>query len=258
MVNIFQRIRGLVRRIPGAIRINSAARKLAFWLGGGAKYKHLFYNESLSIAFKGHNRESDISDHLGSIFFFAMEAMPKLIVELGTRGGHSSTLSLLAASFLSKAIFLSIDIIDCEYIDLPFRENWKFVKADDIEFGGSHFIDWCRYQDIDPIIDVLLIDTSHEYEHTKKEIETWSKYLSEKGVMIFHDTNMGNGIYSRTDGSIEFGWDNERGVIRAIEEFVGRHYDEKSFFYDFTNNYLIVHYPYCNGLTILKRCGINT
>ena len=74
---------------------------------------------------------------------------------------------------------------------------------------------------------------NYEYEHTKNEIETWIRYLSEEGVMIFHDTNMGKGIYSRTDGSIDIGCDNERGVIRAIEKFIGRHYDENSFFYDF-------------------------
>jgi hypothetical protein len=51
---------------------------------------------------------------------------------------------LLAAAFLSKAILLSIDIEYCENIDLPFRENWHFVKSDDIEFGTLHFIDWFK------------------------------------------------------------------------------------------------------------------
>jgi len=260
---MFQTIKAMVKKILVALRIYPAIksirdqpRKFHFWIVGGTKYKHHFYNTSLFKALKGHLKKSDISDHLGSIFFFALGAKPKLIVELGTRGGES-TRSLLAVAFLSKAVLLSIDIVDCECIDLPFRENWHFVQADDIEFGGSRFIDWCRHHHIEPIIDVILIDTSHEYEHTKNEIETWSKYLSEKGVMIFHDTNMGKGIYSRADGSIGFGWNNERGVIRAIEEFVSCHYNENSFFYDFRKNYLIIHYPYCNGLTILKRCNLN-
>jgi predicted O-methyltransferase YrrM len=256
-------IKDIIKKMPGALRVYAAvmaikdqARKFFFWLAGGAKYNHRFYDTSLSKALKGHFRKSDISDHLGSIFFFALGAKPKLIVELGTRGGES-TRSLLAAAFLSKAVLLSIDIADCENIDLPFRENWYFVKSDDIEFGNSHFVDWCQHRHIEPIIDVLFIDTTHEYEHTKNEIEIWIRYLSEEGVMIFHDTNMGKGIYSRTDGSIDIGWDNERGVIRAIEKFIGRHYDENSFFYDFKNDFLILHYPYCNGLTILKRHKLN-
>jgi predicted O-methyltransferase YrrM len=260
---MFQKLKAIAKKILRVIRalkdmdeLKAEDRKFYFWLAGGGKYNHNFYNASLSQAFAGHFKRSDISDHLGSIFFFALEAKPKLIVELGTRGGES-TRSLLAAAFLSKAVLLSIDIEECGYIDLPFRENWHFIQADDIEFGNSQFVDWCRHRHLEPIIDVLFIDTSHEYEHTKNEIKTWYKYLSEEGVMIFHDTNMGKGIYSRTDGSIDFGWDNERGVIKAIEEFVGRNYDEKSFFYDFIQDICILHYPYCNGLTILKRHNLN-
>jgi hypothetical protein len=75
--------------------------------------------------------------------------------------------------------------------------------------------------------------------------------------MIFHDTNMGKGIYARTDGSVAFGWDNNRGVMRAIENMVGRRYNENYYFYDFTKNYLLIHYPYSNGLTIVKRHKID-
>jgi hypothetical protein len=100
---------------------------------------------------------------------------------------------------------------------------------------------------------VLFIDTSHDYIHTKQEIEIWSKYLSDKGIMIFHDTNMGKGMYTRNDGSMGFGWDNERGVMRAIEEFVDRQYDENSFFCDVTDKYSLIHFPNSNGLTIIKK-----
>jgi predicted O-methyltransferase YrrM len=252
---MWQRIKAIIRKIPISPKldpIREQAKKVFFRLAGGTKYTHNYYNAYLSKALTNHFGKSDISDHLGAIFFFAMGAKPKLIVELGTRGGQS-TLSLLAAAFLSKAVLLSIDIVDCELMDLPFRDNWHFVQADDIEFGNLHFISWCSHLYIEPIIDVLLVDTSHKYEHTKKEIETWFRYLSDEGIMIFHDTNMGKGIYSRTDGSVDIGWDNNRGVIRAIEDFVGRNYDENSFCYDFTKDMLLIHYPYCSGLTILKK-----
>ena len=102
-------------------------------------------------------------------------------------------------------------------------------------------------------IDVLFIDTSHEFQHTLDEIGAWSGHLADDGVMIFHDTNMGNGTYARLDGSIDFGWDNDRGVIRAIEEFVGRTYDERAYFTDRVHSHLISHAPHCNGFTIIKR-----
>jgi predicted O-methyltransferase YrrM len=232
--------------------IKDQAVKLAFRLAGGTRFSHKFYNQHLAAALPEALPESDISDHLGPLFFFAMQAKPKLMVELGTRGGES-TRSLLAAAFLSKAVLLSIDIDDWELNDLPYHENWHFVQADDIEFGKSSFVKWCHRQHIKPVIDVLLIDTTHEYEHTKKEIATWMPFIADDGIMIFHDTNMGKGIYARTDGSVAFGWDNNRGVMRAIENMVGRRYNENFYFYDFTQDYLLLHYPYSNGLTIVKR-----
>jgi hypothetical protein len=135
--------------------IKDQAIKLAFRLAGGTRFSHKFYNQHLAAALPADLPGSDISDHLGSLFFFAMQAKPRLMVELGTRGGES-TRSLLAAAFLSKAILLSIDIDDWELSDLPYRENWHFVQADDIEFGRSSFIRWCHQNHIKPAIDVLL------------------------------------------------------------------------------------------------------
>jgi len=201
----------------------------------------------------GHpNRRTDISDHLSAIFYFAIDAAPTLIVELGTRGGES-TRALLAAAFNTQSTLLSIDFHDCQALQLPFREHWHFINADDLEFGKTEFTDWCLSHSLVPRIDVLFIDTSHQYEHTKAEIEIWSSYLSDTAVMLFHDTNLGKGTYARLDGSIGIAWDNQRGVIRALEELVGRQYDETAFFCDLTDQYLIMHYPNCNGLTVLKK-----
>jgi predicted O-methyltransferase YrrM len=245
---MLQLIKAIIKKKPASFsfyHIKEQARNLTFYLEGKSKYEHNFYNPYLNKAFKDGLRKSDISDHLGSLFFFTVGAKPKLIIELGTGGGES-TRALLAAAFLSKAVLLSIDIEDCESIDLPFRENWHFVQAEDIDFGMFHFEGWCRDHQIEPIVDVLFIDSSHEYEHTKSEIATWIRYLSEEGIIIFHDTNMGEGIYSRTDGSVDIGWNNDRGVIRAIEEYVGRKYEESSFCYDFIKDMLLIHYPYSN------------
>ena len=89
---MFQTIKAMVKKVLIALRIYPAVksiirdqpRKFHFWIVGGTKYKHHFYNTSLSKALKGHLKKSDISDHLGSIIFFALGAKPKLIVELGT------------------------------------------------------------------------------------------------------------------------------------------------------------------------------
>jgi cephalosporin hydroxylase len=223
-------------------------------LQGGTHYGYTFYNLPLIDALGKVKHRSHISDHLGSIFFFALDARPKLMVELGTGVGES-TRALLAAASITKATLLSVDTQDCGQLALPFKEHWHFVQSDDIEFGKKGFVEWCLHRSIEPKIDLLFIDTSHKYEHTKEEIEIWSPYLSNNAIMLFHDTNMGKGPYARMDGSIGFGFNNERGVMEAIEEFVGRQFGENSFFCDFAKGYLIMHYPNCNGLAILKKYG---
>ncbi len=49
------------------------------------------------------------------------------------------------------------------------------------------------------------------------------------------------------------GWDNERGVIRALEKFFDKRFDETRDFVDFKNGWLIKHNHRCNGFTILER-----
>jgi len=210
------------------------------------------FNAVLATALEGQACRSDIADHLSTIFFFATNPRNQLIVELGTRGGES-TRALLAAAAVSNARMLSVDIDDCSRLDLPFRERWEFIKSDDVEFGRSGFTKWCESNRLTPLIDVLFIDTSHEYAHTKQEVAVWSQHLADHAVVILHDTNMGNGIYTKLGGGIGIGWDNQRGVIQTVEEFLGRAYDENTFFSDVVNGFKLLHFPYSNGLTILQR-----
>ena len=230
-------------------------RRLKMWLfrlWGGTRYGQTFCSPPLIKGVGGARPPSPISDHLGSLFFFALDASPRLMVELGTGGGESTRVFLAAAS-VAGADLLSVDLKNRGQLDLPFKERWQFVQSDDVEFGKTGFVEWCRRHSLEPRIDLLFIDTSHMYEHTKEEIETWSPYLSDNAIVLLHDTYMGTGMYARMDGSIGFGYDNERGVIRAMGELVERRFDETSFFCDLAKGYLIMHHPHCNGLAVLKK-----
>ena len=72
--------------------------------------------------------------------------------------------------------------------------------------------------------------------------------------MALHDTNLSSYPYRRIDGSIGYGWDNQRGVMRAIEDFFGILLDEKTFQSVSNVNSIdyLIHFPWNNGLTILK------
>ncbi len=237
------------RTVGRALRL---AQMCVFRWRGRTRYRQTFYSSSLREALGKSTSPSHISDHLSSLFFFTLDARPRLIVELGTGGGESTRVFLAAAS-IAGAIVLSIDKKDCSHLELPFKERWHFERADDVEFGKTRFVEWCRRHSIEPEIDVLFIDTSHKYEHTKQEIETWSSYLSDHATLLCHDTNMGTGPYGRLDGSVGFGYDNQRGVIRVLEELAGRRYNESTVFADFAGGYLILHHPNCSGLAILKK-----
>jgi predicted O-methyltransferase YrrM len=245
-------VRSIVIRALCLNKVKRMFEEQRFRNSGGTRYGCRNYNVTLATALEGAAVVSDISDHLGPIFYFAMDRHPKLIVELGTRGGES-TRALLAAAQESDATMLSLDIGDSGDLDLPYRKRWNFVQADDVAFGKERFTTWCGEHHLEPKAEVIFLDTSHEYEHTKQELEVWMPHLREGGVMILHDANMGNGLYGRLDGSIGWGWDNKRGVIRAVEEFFGRQYDEKTLFSDLVDGYQLLHLPYCNGLTVIKK-----
>src|SRR5579862_2470501 len=103
---------------------------------------------------------SDIHDHLGAIFAETVRAAPRLIVELGTRGGIS-TLALLAAAEVADAPVLSVDIEDCSGADIPprFRSRWEFHLGDDVAFAGEPFERYCAGKGLPPLADVIFLDT---------------------------------------------------------------------------------------------------
>jgi cephalosporin hydroxylase len=199
---------------------------------------------------------TDIHDHLGTLFAETVGARPKLIVELGTRGAVS-TRALLAAAEVCDALLVSVDIEDCSRLDMPerFVRRWTFVRSDDIAFAGEPFEAFCAARRLPPLAQAIFVDTSHLYEHTRAEIAHWLPRLSAEGVMMFHDTNMGDGWFRRLDGRVSRGWDNARGVIRAIEERFGRRWDETTYFADVADGFLVRHAPWSSGFTVLRRVG---
>jgi predicted O-methyltransferase YrrM len=192
---------------------------------------------------------TDFSDHLATLFTEGMICKPKLIVELGTRGGES-TFVLERVASLCQAFFVSVDIEDCSGSSA--YAQWRFVKKDDIQFAAE-FSAWCQKEPINPSIDLLFIDTSHKYEHTVKEINSWFPWLSPRAKVIFHDTNL-RYYYFRKDGSLDFsGWKAERGVIRALEDYFQCQFQETRDFTDVRKGWRIRHQRHSNGLTILDK-----
>jgi len=192
---------------------------------------------------------SDISDFLATIFSEVVAVQPRLIVELGVRGGQSRTV-LERAARISQSFLISVDLDDCSAVCAK-SPSWHFVKSDDIQFAGI-FRNWCSQRSIEPVIDVLFIDSSHLYEHTVGEIKAWFPFLSPNCKVLFHDTNIRR-FYRRADGTIGHGWNNDRGVIKAIEESLDTKFNERIDFVTTVQGWLVRHWAHCNGLTTMER-----
>lgn len=202
----------------------------------------------LRLLFGLQEQPSDISDHLVTIYTEALETDPNLIVELGTRAGESTRVLLRVAERCDAKV-VSIDLDDCS--TAGGSEHWFFVRSDDVEFAST-FPEWAAARGLPGSIDVLFVDTSHLYEHTRDEIRVWFPHLNAHAKVMFHDTNLGR-FYRRQDRSIGRAWDNQRGVIRAIEEYLGVEMDESREFSVVVDDWSVRHVPTCNGLTILQR-----
>jgi cephalosporin hydroxylase len=197
------------------------------------------------LASYGASHNSDISSHLDTIYEETYKMNPKVIVELGVRGGESSR----AFHYVNEEIdsnIIGVDIDECHYEGII--KNSKFVREDDCKYAETYKITYGSN------IDVLMIDTSHYYEHTKEEIRLWFPLLRKKALVIFHDTHINGQAYVRKNGTSGSNWDNKRGVIRAIEEFFEKSYNETIDFEDELikddNIWKIKHTSICNGLTL--------
>jgi predicted O-methyltransferase YrrM len=202
--------------------------------------------------FRGMN-ETDISDHLNTIFALAMSKKPRTILELGTRGGESTkVLSLVANQIGAKGY--SVDLSEAP-VWLNEQKNWQHFVADDTEFSKSLIDSWPN-GDTYSGIDLLFLDTSHLYEHTIHELNLYWELINENGILILHDTNCTSVMTRRLSGSTNFGWDNKRGVIQAIEEFFECSIDENSLV---SIDQLgrgaksLTHFPWNNGLTVIFK-----
>lgn len=193
------------------------------------------------------SRPTDLSDHLETIFEEALEARPRLIVELGVRGGES-TFVLERVARLTGAVLVSCDVDDCSRVSS--WEDWLFVRSDDVAFAAE-FPEWCRERGISPEIDVLFVDTEHSLEHTRKELAAWVPHLAHGAKAIFHDSNM------RPDGRRRDGApcpaDLQRGVALALQELLGVELDFSRDFALELPGWRVRHAAYCHGLTVLQR-----
>lgn len=175
---------------------------------------------------KNYNRlceqPSDINEHLPTLMKYASEC--EHITEMGVR--HVvSTFALLMGQ---PKVMISYDINPANGIEAVIQ--WANAEGIDFDFQIGDTTELTIEG-----TDLLFIDTIHNYNQLKRELELHSDKV--RKYLIFHDTTSFEWIGESYEGKID-----ERGIWPAIEELIeGGIWEVRE---RYTNN---------NGLTILKR-----
>jgi hypothetical protein len=156
-------------------------------------------------------RDSDIRHHLPLLF---SEAAGN-VVELGTRGG-ASTWALLAGVEARGGIVTSVDVDDCSGVAAG-HPLWAFVQ------GSS--IDPATVARVPTPIDLLFVDTLHQYAHVAAELSLWTPFVKPGGRILIHDP------------------ETFPGVRRAIEEHCA------------ARGWVVTFVLPCNGMAVIEVPG---
>lgn len=122
---------------------------------------------------------SDINQHLEYMHDLCVEFDVQQVVELGVRSGLS-TAAFLAAMDKTDGRVWSCDVSPASCVpEIVHHPRWTFVWGDDIDSVAQA-----------PHCDVLFIDTSHQYEHTRRELDAYAGKVRPGGVILLHDTQL--------------------------------------------------------------------
>jgi len=188
------------------------------------------------------NERIAIHASLESLFTEACDIRPRTIVELGVSKEALANKVLAMVAELNNSDFFSCDLYDfseaCSY------PKWTFHQGDDVQFASLY---------PGPPVDLLFIDTNELYHHVCDEIKAWVPKLSPRATVMFRCTNLQKILFYENGRTTGLGWNNDRGVIRAIEDTLHVSFDETKTFEGSMGGWSIKHWPWGAGLTVLRR-----
>ncbi len=130
---------------------------------------------------------SDIQEHVPFLF----EKSGGVVVELGTRGGVSTS-ALLAGVEVQGGRVVSVDIDPLCGETFDGHPQWEFLPMSSVDDNApqlvlSSHIEKNGLVDDIAFIDLLFIDTDHTYEQLKTELDVWEPFVKRGGLIVMHD-----------------------------------------------------------------------
>lgn len=175
---------------------------------------------------------------------------PWLIVEIGAGREQLSTVVLSWIAEYFNADHIAVDMLPAPR--LTEYERTRYVCSEGIEFAAE-FEEFRRLNKLPCFVDLFYLDTSELYDEVCGEIDAWLPHLGGNGAMMFRCTNLQKQLIYQDGSSALDGWDNQRGVIRALEDKFQIRFDETKEYEGEQAGWKIKHWPYGAGLTVLHR-----
>ncbi len=146
--------------------------------------------------FPKHYVQSAWLEHAPFAFWLVSALRPRLIVELGTHNGFSYF--VFAEAVRRLGIECTVEAVDSWqgddhagfYDEEVYASVVSIVEADYPGFARLHraYFNEAVSEFADRSIDLLHIDGRHGYDDVKEDFETYMPKLSDRAVVIFHDT----------------------------------------------------------------------
>ena len=146
---------------------------------------------------------SDIQQHLPQLNAEASTG-DCVVIELGVRSGNS-TAAFLAAVEQHGGHVWSVDIHPPP-VPWTGHPQWTFIAGDDLDVADQ----------LPDMVDVVFIDTSHDYVQTCAELEVYVPKVRPGGVVLLHDVELEHPDASPAD-------DPPFPVRVAVTEFCDEH-----------------------------------
>lgn len=118
------------------------------------------------------------------LYEFARRYLPELVVETGTDQGRSAA-SFALGNLKGNVLTIDIDPACKDNVDRLKIPNIVAVAADSLAFADKIK---------DSSVDVLFIDSLHEYTHASKEWRAFSKKVKPAGIVFFDDIKLDAGM----------------------------------------------------------------
>lgn len=137
------------------------------------------------------NSEPSVSEFLGELVF---RHRAQTVVEVGCFVGWSSAHIALGLKAAGVGGRLWCVDYDRNILDAARKNLTKRYLDQSATFVCGLSVEESVLQALPEQIDVVFLDTAHEYEDTLREIEVYSRRLSPKGFLVLHDSISANGV----------------------------------------------------------------